>query len=229
MSKLLLFLAILPGILLMIKVYRADRIEKEPIGLLILLLCLGAVVCFPVAYIENVLDRLFAGLIPAGRLLRFVDNFIGVALIEETGKFAVTKLCTWKNRNFNFQFDAIVYAVTTSLGFAILENILYVAAGGLEVALLRGVLSVPGHAIFGLFMGVSYGVAKRCESRGDMAGKRRNLRFAIITPTILHGIFDFCLTDKTYVALIIFVIFVLVLYINAWKLLKRKSYEDMPL
>ena len=229
MSNLLLILAVLPGILLMVKVYRADRIEKEPLGLLVLLLLLGAVVCLPVSIVEVVLSNVFTSLIPAGRLLRIVDYFVGVALIEELGKFLVTKICTWKNKNFNYQFDAIVYTVTSALGFAILENIFYVSQGGLQTALLRSVLSVPGHAIFGLFMGVSYGVAKRCELRGDKKGKRRNLFFAILNPTILHGIYDFCLSEGTTSASIVFLIFVLVLYINAWKLLKRKALEDMPL
>ena len=229
MSTVLLILAVLPGIIIMFKVYRMDKIEKEPFGLILLLMILGAISCIPVAVVEGLLGNAFASVFPAGRFLRLIDNFIGVALIEEGAKFLVTRICTWKNKNFNYVFDAIVYTVSAALGFAIFENIFYVSAGGIKVALLRAVLSVPGHAIFGLFMGLYYGAAKVCMVRGNKARQRRFMWTAVLVPTVLHGIYDFCLSDQTYIALIAFIVFVAVLYTRAWKLLKKESIEDMPL
>lgn len=77
---------------------------------------------------------------------------------------------TWRNPNFNYRFDGIVYAVFVSLGFAAFENIQYVLHYGLSVALPRAIFAVPGHMSFAVFMGLFYGRAKLYEAWGDGAG-----------------------------------------------------------
>ncbi len=226
---LLTSLAILPGLVIIIKVYTMDKIEKEPVGLLLLLLLLGGIICFPVAILETFLDSVLKVVVAKGTLRNLIEYFLCVALIEELGKYFVLKLCTWKNRNFDYRFDAIVYAVSAALGFAVLENLFYVWSGGIQVALLRAVLAVPGHAMFGLFMGISYGLAKMAEKNGDMAAKRAALRGAVIIPTILHGAYDFCLSEGTYFSTMFFFVFVIILYVVAWKRLKQGSEEDQAL
>lgn len=226
---LLTSLAILPGLVIIIKVYTMDKIEKEPVGLLLLLLLLGGIICFPVAILETFLDSVLKVVVAKGTLRNLIEYFLCVALIEELGKYFVLKLCTWKNRNFDYRFDAIVYAVSAALGFAVLENLFYVWSGGIQVALIRAVLAVPGHAMFGLFMGIGYGLAKMAEKNGDMAAKRAALRGAVIVPTILHGVYDFCLSEGTYLSTMFFFIFVIILYVLAWKRLKQGSEEDQAL
>ena len=223
-------LAVLPGILIIAKVYSMDKIEKEPVGLLLLLLILGGLVCFPVAEIEGLLIGILDGLMYRGTTAyNLVENFLCVALMEELGKYLVLKLCTWKNRNFDYRFDALVYAISSALGFAVLENCFYVWEGGIQVALIRAFLSVPGHAMVGLFMGISYALAKVAERHGRMAAKRAHLMKAVLVPTILHGTYDFSLSQGTYGALLLFFALVVGMYIVSWKRLKKASMGDLPI
>ncbi len=123
----LTFLAVIPAIVLMRYVYKQDKIEKEPTGLLIKLAILGVIstVCamFTEAIGSVILNVLFYSDDP-GYLYNILMYFIVVALSEEGVKYMVLKRATWKNPNFDYVFDGIVYAVFVSLGFALWEAIL---------------------------------------------------------------------------------------------------------
>ena len=93
----------------------------------------------------------------------------------------------WKHPAFDYRFDAVVYCVFSALGFAALENILYVAQFGLSVAVPRALLSVPGHFFFAVYMGIYLGEAKRAEREGEGFLRDRFLRESILVPVLLHG------------------------------------------
>ncbi len=86
---------------------------------------------------------------------------------------------------FDEPMDGLVYGVAASLGFATLENVLYVAQGGLGVAMLRAVTSIPAHATFGAIMGYYVGQAHFRRGRS-----RALLLKALLIPTLLHGVYD---------------------------------------
>lgn len=168
---LLICAALFPAIALCVYVFIKDRVEKEPIGLLLLLLVLGAVSCFPAATIEGVLigfiDALFSPFVVEmdgtlylpGILFKIynaIKFLIGVALVEEGLKFIVLFFVTRKNKNFNSLFDGLIYAVFVSLGFAALENVFYVLENGWINAVTRALMSVPGHMFFAVLMGYYY-------------------------------------------------------------------------
>jgi protease PrsW len=112
--------------------------------------------------------------------------FIGAAIPEEAFKYLVVAAYAARHREFDEPMDGIVYGVAASLGFATLENVLYVAKGGLGVALLRAFTAVPGHAFAGAIMGYYIGQAKfRPEARARFAFA------AFFFPMLLHGIYDF--------------------------------------
>lgn len=168
---LLVCAAVIPAIALSIYIYKKDRVEKEPIGLLLLLFGLGAVMCFPAAKLESLMidwqNDLF---MPWGNMkdntlylptdvfgsYMAVKAFAVVALVEEGLKFLVLVLVTKNNKHFNSLFDGIIYAVFVSLGFAAYENILYVLKYGWETAFTRAVYAVPGHTFFAIIMGYYY-------------------------------------------------------------------------
>ena len=169
----LMAVALFPAIVLCIYVFKKDRVDKEPIGLLLKLFAFGAIICFPAAEIElflaGITESLFSpetleiakagGNIPYTKeayMYIFTDNIIGVALVEESLKFLVLVYFTRKNKEFNSLFDGLIYAVFVSLGFAALENIFYVVENGLYVGIMRAVLSVPGHMFFAVMMGYHY-------------------------------------------------------------------------
>lgn len=186
----LLVLATAPVWALLTYFYVRDIYEKEPRSLLMRVFIYGALVTFIAGYIGIALITMF-GRAPGSLLYLAFENFVIVALVEEALKFAVVMLLVYRHAAFNEPYDGMLYAITASLGFAALENILYVARGGVSVAILRALLSVPAHALFGAAMGYYVGRAK--FARGPEA-ERGYLRLALLTPVLLHGTFNFLLS-----------------------------------
>ena len=228
----LAFMAVLPAAVLLYVIYKADNVEKEPFGLMAFVFFLGVVSTISAMILETIgtgaLDLAFRG-DNTNLIYIFLMTFFVVGVAEEGGKFLALKLSTWKNKEFNFSFDGIVYSVCASLGFATLENILYVFEGGFSVAVMRAILSVPGHCIFGVFMGVYYGIAKGNELRGNMEAMKVNLRKAFWIPVAIHGFYDFCLMANLELALLAFIGLEIFMVVRAIKLVKLMSKTDTPL
>jgi len=225
----LLLLALLPGIVIFVAVWKRDRIEKEPGSLLLRLFLGGALTTISAMLIGWFCDSFVSDLLGTESLAYLIiDNFLITALVEEGGKYFVLKKATWEHPAFDYTFDAVVYAVTASLGFAVVENVLYVMDGDLSTAILRAVMSVPGHAFYGVFMGCYYALAKSAWSMGDRRGMRSNLRKALWVPVLLHGFYDFCLSTEYGLFTIIFIVFDIALTIVALKRLKTASRSDAP-
>ncbi|MBR1898362.1 MAG: PrsW family intramembrane metalloprotease [Oscillospiraceae bacterium] len=227
--KLLFLLAVAPGAVLLWYICKKDTIEKEPPTLLAKLFGFGGLTIVSAALIELALCYVAGAVLGDGVLYTVVENFLIIAITEEAGKYLVMKKLTWNHPAFNYTFDAVVYAVVASLGFATFENILYVLMNGVGTAILRAVLSVPGHAIFGVFMGCHYGLARSAHEWGDSRTENRELFRAMLVPVLLHGFYDFCLTMDSGVFLVIYFVFEIIVTITAFKTVKRLSNEDRML
>lgn len=170
-SIFLIVAALIPALSLLIFIFKKDKVEKEPIFLLLLLLASGVIICYPAAKIERfILDFINICFQPfmkevdgqiflserTFKVYTAAQNFIGIALVEEMLKFLVLIIFTKKSKNFNCLFDGIVYSVFVSLGFAGFENILYVLQYGWGNALIRALTAVPGHMFFAVIMGYYY-------------------------------------------------------------------------
>lgn len=231
--------AVIPPIVLLIYIYKKDRVEKEPPLLLGKLFLGGALSVISAMALET------AGMAAAGWLLpkgsaayAAVCCFAVVGAAEEGGKFFFLRQFSWRSPEFNYRFDAIVYAVFVSMGFALVENLLYVLGDGtLETALLRGVTAIPGHAAFAVFMGYSYGTAKmygdaadRCADQRQSwecrALSRRFLHRAVWVPVLLHGFYDFCLEVRMPWMGVVFLVFVVVLFVSALRQIRRAERSD---
>ena len=191
------------------------------------LFVLGALTTISSMIVEVACDS-FASLIlsPDSIPYMLIENILIVAATEETGKYVVLRLRTWKSPEFNYTFDAVVYAVVVSLGFATLENIFYLMDGSLTTAVARAILSVPGHAIDGVFMGFFYGVAKHAQRMGDNKRCSTNLWLALIAPVIIHGLYDFFISAGLFV---VFLAFEVVITVVAVKYINRLSKDSVPL
>lgn len=208
----MLLLSILPSIILLVVVWKGDRYEKEPPGLLIKLFLLGSLTTISAFIIEFLFENVILSFMnQQGILFALIDNFLVVAVVEEAGKYFVLKKVTWKHPAFNFTFDAVVYAVAVSLGFATLENILYLIDGSVFLALSRALFSVPGHFIDALYMGYYYGLARFSDAYNDDKLTKINLRLAFWVPVLIHGFYDFCLSTEYGIFILIFLIFEAVL------------------
>ena len=222
--------ALIPAIYLMKYIYRKDTVEKEPSMLLMSLLIYGVIAALISIALEGIGTKILNSLMDQSTVgYTLVLAFVVVAMVEEGAKFAMLKRRTWREINFNYRFDGIVYAVFISLGFAAFENIGYVLGYGLSVAPARALLAVPGHMCFGVFMGTFYGRAKQCQVWGDKSEKRANLWLGYIVAVLLHGFYDSCAMINTVASSIIFIAFVVIMYIVVIKKVNKESQSDGPI
>ena len=260
--------ALIPVIVLCVYIYKKDRAEKEPLGLLLLLFFLGVATAVPAVYLERALSHLNTSLFaPLGEIIdgetylstgvytayQSLNAFIVTALIEEGLKWLVLFFVTRKNKNFNSLFDGIIYSVFVSLGFAAIENILYVfsalsegAESAVTTASLRAVASIPGHMFFAVFMGVFYTkwhaaknahlLERAVRSLGyltpsDPPGKFNSnaslmLALSLIVPILAHGLYDFGLFVGETWGVVLTYSFLAVLYVVCFILIRKMSKQD---
>lgn len=228
--RILLASALLPVFLLMLYIRKKDKIESEPTDFVVSIAVLGAVTVISAMILEKIGEFVLGIFLPETSILyTFLFYFLVVAGAEELGKYVVLKLRTWNSPEFNYTYDAVVYAVAASLGFAAVENVLYVIFnGGISTAILRALTAVPGHCIFGVFMGFHYGLAKRAASRGDNKTADRELFLSFLIPLILHGFYDFSLSVSGWIWTLIFFVFYIAVLIAAFLKVRKLSAEDEP-
>ena len=173
----LLLLALAPTLFIFLYIYRKDCYEPEPLHLVAWVFFLGALTVIPAAIIEL--------LFPEG----VITSAFVAPVVEEALKFLVVFFAIYRHPQFDEPMDGIVYAMAAGLGFATIENILYVLEGGIAVGIIRAIASVPGHVVFSCIWGFALGTAKF---------RPENERPAIIlaglfSAMLLHGIFNFSL------------------------------------
>lgn len=228
--EILLAAALLPGILFVIYLYRLDKIEKEPISLILKLLLAGLFAAVLAYILESLLENaLFIIFDFPYTLFYIIDAFIVVGLSEELSKFIFLKKTSWFNHNFNYAFDGVLYSAITSLGFAMVENILYVFSYGLSVAMSRAVTSIPAHLAFGIIMGIFYSNAKMAQFNGNDRNCRKNLIYALFFSTMLHGFYDYCLFDGSDFLLVLWGITIIIIYVIIFKLVRKYAKNDKEL
>ena len=230
---LLIIGAVLPALLLMFYIYKMDKVESEPIGMLARLVLFGCLITLPAALIETVLDTVFSYVFGYNMFYLLVENFIGVALVEEGLKWLML-LTTWKSKRFDYVFDGIVYAVFISLGFALLENILYVLlqadlSTAVTTLIMRAVTSIPTHMFCGVFMGYFWGKAKEASVYGNKTAKNGYWALSIVVPTLLHGFYDFCLSTGYTVTVLAAFAFVIAMYVIVFLQVRKASKSDRPM
>lgn len=216
MNPVPLLAALLPALILLFRVYRLDKIEKEPRSLIWKLVAFGALSGLAASALEAGLLRVLGLWLPeSGMGYLLVENFLVVALVEELCKRWPVLRFAWRHPAFDYRFDAVVYCVSSALGFAALENVLYVLSYGMSVAVSRALLSVPGHFFFAVYMGVYLGEAKQAERDGEIYEKDRCLRASIAVPVLLHGFWDFALSVPSRMMTAAFYVFVIAFFLSA--------------
>ena len=217
--------AVIPAVILMVKVYQSDHLEKESADLLWILVKAGVLSALLALVEEKIFSYLLQLAVPYNSPWYQVILYFGVvAISEESSKYLCMRRRTWNNREFNCQYDGVVYAVFVSLGFALWENISYVLHYGFGVALIRAITAIPGHASFGVFMGVFYGMAKRLENSGEHDKSVLYRVLAVLIPVILHGAYDYIASTEG--SSWFFVAFILVLFGVSYWTVGKSSKAD---
>ena len=226
-NVILIAAAVIPALWLMMKVYQLDRLERESPALLKSLVRAGILSSLLALVEERILSALLNRFLAPNTVAYNVILYFGiVALAEESSKYIFLKRNSWNNREFNCQYDGVVYAVFVSLGFALWENISYVMNYGFTTAIARAVTAIPGHACFGVFMGVFYGIAKKYDFRQESAKSKLYRFFTLLVPMLLHGAYDYIATLEQTESGWYFVPFIAVLFIISYILVKRTAKLD---
>lgn len=219
--------AVIPAVFLLVKVYQADKIEKEPPALIWSLAGLGVLSTFCAIVTETIGDSLLQQYLPEGSLSYNIwMYFIIVALSEEGFKYLFLHLKTWNSREFNYQFDGVVYAVSVGAGFALFENLEYVFSYGLATAAVRAVTAVPGHVCFAVFMGTWYGGAKRYANCGEREKSGLYSFMALLIPVLMHGSYDFIASSESAASSAVFLIFIILMFYLSWRTVSIDSAKD---
>lgn len=217
----LLFVAIIPVVAIALGTFFADRYDREPPLLLLKVFLGGAFTAIPVAIVEKFLltVNIFTGI-----FYTLFTAFIIAGLTEEFFKRAVVLVFAYNNEHFNEKMDGIIYCVFSALGFATVENIVYVMfkfTSNPHIGLYRGIFSVPAHSLFAITMGYYLALAKFSEDKKE---ERCCKRKALIMPMILHGTFNTILMAELHYGFLIFIPYVIFLWVVNLKKL-RKYYD----
>ena len=217
MYLILLFLSILPVYLLANYIYKND-FDKEPTKLIVKLFACGfgsaALTLFISGKILSPLIPMFNADTTELNIIELIPyTFLGVALVEEFCKWIFVYFITYKNKAFNHAYDAIVYAVLVSLGFACIENIMYVLLNyDITIAVTRALLAVPGHACDAVFMGYFLALAKISDKHENARLSNKNKVLSLLVPVILHGLYDYFLFASPHIPFFTLVFFGFVIY-----------------
>lgn len=176
--------AVAPAIVLSFILLRKDR-QPEPIRWLLAAVGLGVLVVLAVLMLgylalPDISADTFAG--------AFLDSFINAAIPEEGLKFAALYFLVKRCGHFDEMFDGIVYAVCIGMGFAGVENILYLISAEdewISVGIARALMSVPMHYFFAVIMGAFFSLGWF-----DKKNRKVYMTAALILPIIVHGAYD---------------------------------------
>ncbi len=198
----LIILAVAPAIALVFFIYSFDKYEKEPISLLFKVFSFGALSVIPIVFVEDMLMsfNIFSGLFSA-----FYISFIVAGFTEEFFKRLIVMKIAFNTRHYSEKLDGIVYSAIASLGFAAVENIMYVAVSfkdDISVGITRAFLSVPAHMLFGITMGYYLSLSKYAKSEKEM---KKYYNKSLIVPMVLHGTFNFILLSNHPLLILIFI------------------------
>lgn len=178
-------LAFAPGLFWLWFFVRKDVYRPEPRRLLAVTFLLGMAATIPAGIInaiflgDDILDER-ASLASVASGMLFV---VGPA--EEVCKFLAVRLRAYRSLYFDEPGDGLVYSTAASLGFASLENVLYILLYGPAVMLLRAPLSTAAHVVFGSFWGYALGRQVQAGGRG-----RGQTLAGIAAGAVVHGLFN---------------------------------------
>lgn len=205
-------LAVLPVMVLMAWLYTRDSLHPEPKQAVFRLFLLGAAIVLPAGLLERVMLNSMGADLHGGWRNALVTGFFVAGLVEEFLKAAIVERGAISKGLAKEPIDCVIYAGATALGFAMIENILYVTSSGFSTAVLRSVTAVPAHLMFGIIMG--YFFARSIWARGNRA-------FAYIVPACAHGLYDSFALSTTWWADALLVAYLLVLLEISLRILHR--------
>ena len=189
-----LALAVAPGLAICLFIFYRDMYNREPKANLVISFILGCAAILPAIKFEQYFGYTLDGTVTGVAVFAYAV----VAFSEEFSKFLGLRLYSYNQKSFDEPFDGIVYSIMVSMGFATVENVMYVMkyaqlGQGLQIGLQRMFLSVPAHATFAVVMGYFVGKAKF-----DNKNSLLLMIIGLLGAIFFHGTFDFFLFINQY-------------------------------
>ena len=194
MILLIVATALLPALVLGWWIYRKDSLRPEPLPMLYRAFLFGVGSAFLSLLISTILGLMGLMVYDVGSFTGAVSTALfAAALPEEVAKLTMLWLFLRSNKYYDEYFDGIVYASFIGLGFACIENIEYVFSFGFSTGVVRALISVPGHFLFGVVLGYFLSLAKfHSEKRGLY------ILTGLLLAMLAHGLFDWMLMITQY-------------------------------
>ena len=226
---LILISALTPVAVLLWYIYRKDKVQLEPTKWLLKAFGFGVLSTF-LSFVFSVPACLLLGMEMDANTYSSIfdalaDAFLLAAIPEELAKLIMLWLLLRKNPHFDEKFDGIVYAVCIGMGFAGIENVMYLV-GGIEdgswigIGISRALFSIPAHFLFAVLMGYYYslyywGIDRTLKAKAMI----------LVAPVLAHGLFDgilFCMNVDEGLAVIC-----LFLFLYLFNKLRKKGKEKI--
>ncbi|MGP4082176.1 glutamic-type intramembrane protease PrsW [Pseudalkalibacillus sp. R45] len=210
---------IAPGLALLSFFYLKEKYKPEPILMVLRTFIIGILLVFPVMVLQF-------GIYEEMQVAEWADAFIVSGFFEEFFKWFLLYFTAYQHIEFNEPYDGIIYGVSLSLGFATAENVLYLFTNGVETALMRALLPVPSHALFGVIMGY---YLSRGKSSDNKRVKQSFILASLVVPIFFHGFYDYIilsLMKKWVLVMLPFMIFLWWLGLRKIKYAQDMSQEN---
>lgn len=210
--------AVLPAIVLVSYASNQPSLHHQSTGMITHLLFKGVLAALIALVLEWLMEQIIGN-----HPIQEWEIYLGVGLIEEGAKLYVLKKETWNSYYFETRYDGVLYAVLVSLGFAAFENVKYIMAYGLSIAVSRALLAIPAHMAFAVLMGVFYGRAKQASARHNSFLTGFFGILCYVVPVALHCAYD---TFAGSISTAYFILIVILIYLIIFKLLRREALSD---
>ncbi len=206
----LLLISLAPVMAIIIFIYWKDKLDKEPKKLLFYSFLMGILSIVVTLIISYVINGFSLEHSDDSNYRSLLSCILGIGLVEEFSKFIFVRFYCYKKDAFNEPFDGITYAVMVSMGFAALENILYVFDNGMGIGIARMFTAVPAHAVFAIIMGYYLGIQK-------IHHKKYAGIIGLFLAAIIHGLYDYFLFNLEYNSMFLiywFILFIVSIYLS---------------
>ena len=220
-------IAVFPVIFLLYFVHKKDP-HPEQMKFLMKIFGLGCLSAIPVLFCEMFYDRVLQISDSYGSFALFWNTFWGIAFVEEIFKWIAMFAMSYRSKKFDETYDGIVYGAFSSMGFACIENLLYVVLGfSVVTGVLRAITAVPGHFCYGVIMG--YFMSKARYNKENGKSGIIYILLSILIPTALHALYDYLILDDTGLNILIWFVLIIAMFISCFILIIRAAKNNAPI
>jgi len=190
-------LSAVPALGLAAYVWYADVTSSEPLELLVGTFALGVLFAGFAGIVNTVVSVSLESLGLMFWFTQILYFLLVVGPVEETVKLLAVRLYAYRTSEFDAVVDGAVYGAMAGLGFATIENAIYIAGQTQGIAdtfnlVLTGsgitavrALAGPGHVIYSAFAGYYLGLAKfNRENAGPIVVK------GLLIATLVHATYN---------------------------------------